>query len=69
MTISRNDDRVEGTFDARFLNGKAYYELGPYEQAPVGVGMHTITGAAIYATGDFSILADGSCRAKMGFSR
>ena len=70
VTLTRNDEeRVEGSFEGRFLNRQAWLTLGTYERAPVGVGIHTISGAAIYATGHFSITADGSCRANYGLRR
>jgi hypothetical protein len=63
VTLTRNDEeRVEGSFEARFLNPRVFAQLDIYEQHPLGVGIHAITGAQVQARGEFSILKDGGCR-------
>lgn len=67
VTLTRNDSvRVEGTFEGRFLDRERFQQLDIYEQHPLGVGIHAITGAEITAEGEFSMLRDGSCRMRTG---
>jgi hypothetical protein len=70
VTLTRNDSlRVEGTFEGRFLDRERFQALDIYEQHPLGVGIHPIRGAEITATGEFSVMRDGSCRPRAGVSR
>ncbi|MGA9574665.1 MAG: hypothetical protein WBS20_12045 [Lysobacterales bacterium] len=70
VNLTRNDDeRIIGSFDARFLNEQLYRELDVLQQHPVGVGVHAISGAEIAMKGEFSILKDGSCSGGIGRPR
>ena len=56
-----DDERVEGSFEASFLNKREWLQLGPYEQRPPGVGVHALTDVAIKARGEFSLLKGKGC--------
>jgi hypothetical protein len=67
VSLTRYDDeRVEGTFNARFLDPSV---LAPEDRTPPGVGIHTFAQAEIRASGEFSILLDQSCGTAAGVRR
>lgn len=60
VNLTRNDgERLEGTFDARFLNQRVFRELDILDQHPLGVGVHAISKAEFRAQGQFSLQASG----------
>jgi len=60
VNLTRNDEqRVEGTFDARFLNQRLFRQLDILDQHPLGVGVHPITKAEFRAQGQFSLQTSG----------
>ena len=61
MLTLNDDERLEGSFEARFLNKKEWQKLGPYEQRPLGVGVHSLTDVAIHVRGEFSLLKGKGC--------
>jgi len=64
VNLTRYDaDRVEGSFDARFLDSSRI----PFgEGTPPGMGIHTFPDAEMRVSGEFSILLDQSCRTRSG---
>lgn len=66
MLTRYDDERVEGTFKARFLD---LDRIPLRDRTPPGLGIHTFPDAEIQASGEFSILLDDSCRTRASVRR
>lgn len=64
VTLKRHDDeRVEGTFDARFLDLSRVPEE---DRRPLGVGVHSLPEGEIRVSGEFSVLLGAACKRTSG---